>query len=211
MLTQENRRRGRPPAAAADETRQRIIQAARLVFSERGYDGASFQAVAARVGLTRPAINHYFPTKRALYRETMDDTNEIVIGAGIKQAEGQTGLVARLTAFISAAVKADSENPAVSAFIISGIVESRRNPQWKDTENGSIKIAREFLMRVINDAIECGEVVADIDASVLTETLLAIVAGVGLYAGYTKNPGGMLAIVEVLRPLLESALWRPAD
>jgi len=42
---------GRPPAAKADETRQRIVQAARLVFSERGYDGATFQAIAARADL----------------------------------------------------------------------------------------------------------------------------------------------------------------
>lgn len=80
-----NRRPGRPPAAKADETRQRIIQAARLVFSERGYDGATFQAIAARADLTRPAINHYFSSKRALYQEVMDETNEFVIGVGIKR------------------------------------------------------------------------------------------------------------------------------
>ena len=48
MSPTASRRPGRPPAAKADETRQRIMQAARLVFSERGYDGATFQAIAAR-------------------------------------------------------------------------------------------------------------------------------------------------------------------
>ncbi|WP_156747152.1 TetR/AcrR family transcriptional regulator, partial [Mycobacterium sp. E2462] len=72
MPQRGNRRPGRPPAAKADETRQRIIHAARLVFSERGYDGATFQAIAARADLTRPAITPCFSSKRTLYREVLD-------------------------------------------------------------------------------------------------------------------------------------------
>src|ERR1700749_2528258 len=107
---------GRPPAAKAAETRKRILRAAREVFSERGYDGATFQAIAVRADLTRPAINHYFSSKRALYREVVDQTNELVVVAGIQRAQCETTLVGRLTAFISAAVRANSENPSASAF-----------------------------------------------------------------------------------------------
>jgi TetR/AcrR family transcriptional regulator, repressor for uid operon len=209
MVLRGNRRPGRPPAAKADETRQRIIQAARLVFSERGYDGATFQAIAARADLTRPAINHYFSSKRALYREVMDQTNEFVIGVGMKQAQAETTLVAQLTAFISAAVKANSENPAGSAFIIGGVLESQRHPEWSGTENESVRIAREFLTQAVNDAIERGEVVAGVDASALVETLLVVTSGVGLYAGYIKSYKDMLAVVGMLRQVLEGALWHP--
>jgi len=209
MLPRGNRRPGRPPAAKADETRQRIIQAARLVFSERGYDGATFQAIAARADLTRPAINHYFSSKRALYREVMRDTNEFVIGTGIKQAEGESSLVGRLTAFISAAVKANSENPAGSAFLISGVLESQRHPELTGTDNDSVRISRDFLLRFVNDAIEHGEIAADVDASALVETLLVVICGVGLYAGYVESYQQMLAMTGMLRQLLEGALWRP--
>ncbi|OBJ21051.1 TetR family transcriptional regulator [Mycobacterium colombiense] len=209
MLPRGNRRPGRPPAAKADETRQRIIQAARLVFSERGYDGATFQAIAARADLTRPAINHYFSSKRALYREVLNDTNEFVIGAGIKQAEHETTLVAQLTAFISEATRANSKNPAGSAFLISGVLESQRHPDLTGTDNDSIRISREFLLRVINDAIGRGEIVTDVDATVLAEALLVLVCGVGLYAGYVESPETLLALVGVMRQLLEGALRKP--
>ncbi|OBJ18533.1 TetR/AcrR family transcriptional regulator [Mycobacterium colombiense] len=209
MLPRGNRRPGRPPAAKADETRQRIIQAARLVFSERGYDGATFQAIAARADLTRPAINHYFSSKRALYREVLNDTNEFVIGAGIKQAERETTLVAQLTAFISEATRANSKNPAGSAFLISGVLESQRHPDLTGTDNDSIRISREFLLRVINDAIGRGEIVTDVDATVLAEALLVLVCGVGLYAGYVESPETLLALVGVMRQLLEGALRKP--
>ena len=62
------------------------MQAAREVFSERGYDGATFQAIAVRADLTRPAINHYFSSKRLLYPDVVDHTNELVVAAGIQRA-----------------------------------------------------------------------------------------------------------------------------
>lgn len=209
MSPPASRRPGRPPAAKADDTRQRIVQAARLVFSERGYDGATFQAIAARADLTRPAINHYFSSKRILYREVLEQTNDLVIGAGIRQAAHETTLTARLTAFISAAVRANSENPAGSAFLISGVLESQRHPDLSGAENDSINKSREFLMGVVNDAVEHHELVADIDGAAVVETLLIVLCGVGFYAGYVRSYEEMLAVTDVLRQLLEGALWRP--
>ncbi|OBB68633.1 MULTISPECIES: TetR/AcrR family transcriptional regulator [unclassified Mycobacterium] len=209
MSSGVGRRPGRPPAAKADETRQRIMRAARLVFSERGYDGATFQAIAARADLTRPAINHYFSSKRVLYREVLEQTNEAIIGTGIKVASRETTMAAQLTAFITSAVQANSENPAGSALIISGVLESQRHPEWNKTENESVRAVREFLDRVVKDAIERGEVAADVDASALIESLVVIMCGVGLYAGWVESPQQMLAVTGMLRQLMEGALWRP--
>jgi TetR/AcrR family transcriptional repressor of uid operon len=209
MASTASRRPGRPPAAKADETRKRILQAARLVFSERGYDGATFQAIALRADLTRPAINHYFSSKRALYREVVNQTNELVVVTGVQSAERETTLAGRLTAFISAAVRANSENPSTSAFLVTTVLESQRHPELSTTENDAVRISREFLMRVVNDAIEHGELAADIDASAVVETLLVVLCGVGFYAGYVRSNQEMLAVTDVLRQLLEGALWRP--
>ena len=209
MAPTASRRPGRPPAAKADETRKRILHAARLVFSERGYDGATFQAIAVRADLTRPAINHYFSSKRVLYREVVNQTNELVVVAAIRRAELETTLMGRLTALISAAVRANSENPSASAFLVTTVLESQRHPELSTTENDAVRISREFLMRVVNDAIEHREVAADTDASVLVETLLVVLCGVGFYAGYVRSYQEMLAVTDVLRQLLEGALWRP--
>lgn len=185
------------------------MQAARLVFSERGYEGATFQAIAARAGLTRPAINHYFSSKRALYREVLDEANKSVIGTGIREAEREGTLAAQLTAFIAEAVRANSDNPAGSAFLISGVLESQRHPELVGTENDSIRMVRDFLLRIINDAIERGEIVADFEAPELVEAMLVLICGVGLYAGYIQSPEDLLAITGVMGKLLEGALRRP--
>jgi len=208
MPPSASRRPGRPPAGKADDTRKRILHAARQVFSERGYEGATFQAIAVRADLTRPAINHYFSSKRVLYREVVNQTNKLVVMASIERAERETTLMGRLTAFISAAVLANSENPSASAFLVTNVLESQRHPELSATENDAVRISREFLMRVVNDAIGRGEIAADIDASALVETLLVVLCGVGFYAGYVQSYEEMLAVSDVLRQLLEGALWR---
>jgi TetR/AcrR family transcriptional regulator, repressor for uid operon len=204
------RRPGRPPAAKADETRKRILRAARLVFSERGYDGATFQAIAVRADLTRPAINHYFPSKRMLYREVVDETNEMVVAAGIKRAGGETTLMGRLGSFISAAMDANSDNPSASAFLVTNVLESQRHPELNSSESDSVRTSREFLTWAVNDAIERGELAADIDVAALTETLLVVLCGVGFYSGYLRSRE-MADLTGMLRQLLAGALFRPND
>src|SRR6202046_436565 len=119
---------GRPPAAKAAETRQRILRAACEVFSERGYGAATFQAIAIRADLTRPAINHYFSNKRALYREVAKETNDLVVAASIQRAQRETTLIGRISAFIDAATQADIENRTTAAFLITVALESQRHP-----------------------------------------------------------------------------------
>lgn len=46
--------------------KHRILDAARSLFSEQGYHAASMAAVAARAGLGKAALYHYFKSKQAL-------------------------------------------------------------------------------------------------------------------------------------------------
>lgn len=209
MSTSGTRKPGRPPAAKADDTRKRIVGAARQIFSERGYDGATFQAIAVRADLTRPAINHYFASKQGLYREVADQTNEVVLNLSIAQAERETTLVGRLAAFITFALRANFENTAGSAFLITTIFESQRHPELNNTENEAVRICREFLERAVKDAIDGGELAFDADVNSLVETLLVVLCGVAFYAGYVRSPKEMDGITDTLRQLLAGTLLVP--
>jgi TetR/AcrR family transcriptional repressor of uid operon len=208
MASTASRRPGRPPAAKADETRKRIVKAAREVFSERGYDGATFQAIAERADLTRPAINHYFSSKRVLYREVVDQTNEIVVAAGIERAGNETTMMGRLSTFIAVSMQAENENPSTAAFLVTSVMESQRHPELTRPGSDPVRISREFLTWTVNDAIERGEISADTDVASLTETLLVVLCGVGLYAGYIRSYREMDPITGTLQQLLGGQLWR---
>ncbi|MGD8278076.1 MAG: TetR/AcrR family transcriptional regulator [Gemmatimonadota bacterium] len=51
------------------DTRQRILDAARDMFVERGYEATTMRAIAARVEYTPTAIYHHFRNKEALITE----------------------------------------------------------------------------------------------------------------------------------------------
>ncbi len=56
------------PADADLTARQaEIVDAAAAVFAERGYAGGSMREIAARVGVSEPALYRHFPGKQALF------------------------------------------------------------------------------------------------------------------------------------------------
>lgn len=52
-------------------TRAALLRAASSAFAERGYDGASIDAIAASVGLSKGAVYAHFPSKLELYLEVV--------------------------------------------------------------------------------------------------------------------------------------------
>ncbi|MCU1645244.1 MAG: hypothetical protein JWN03_5519 [Nocardia sp.] len=56
-------------AEQARQTRQRIIDTARSMFSERGYEATTLQQIADEMGLTKAAVYYYFRTKAEIFRE----------------------------------------------------------------------------------------------------------------------------------------------
>jgi AcrR family transcriptional regulator len=198
---------GRPPAAKAAETRERIVQAAREVFSELGYDAATFQAIAIRADLTRPAINHYFASKRVLWQEVVEQTNTTIVSAGMERAQGQSGLLGRLSSFFAAAMQADSEDRSAAAFLVTSVLEAQRHPELRRDEHDPLKNSRAFVSWAVNDAIERGELTTDTDVNYLVEMLVAVMWGMGFYAGFVGNNDELASVVHKFELLMANKLW----
>ena len=62
---QPSRRRGRRPGGT--DTKAALLDAAREVFSEAGYDGATVRAIATRAGVDAAMVNHWFGSKEGLF------------------------------------------------------------------------------------------------------------------------------------------------
>ena len=68
-----------PTATAAEaggerkglRTRRRILDAARGVFAEVGYERATIRGIAAAAGVDKSSVIQYFGTKQALFREAV--------------------------------------------------------------------------------------------------------------------------------------------
>ncbi|MDG1457933.1 MAG: helix-turn-helix domain containing protein [Pseudoprimorskyibacter sp.] len=59
--------RGRPPRSDRPDTRNRILDAALEVFSERGFEDATVRQIAAKVGVSDPAFYAHFKSKKEIF------------------------------------------------------------------------------------------------------------------------------------------------
>ena len=56
----------------AEETRNRILEAAVESFAQHGYDGTGVAEICRRASVTKGGFYHHFPSKQALFLELMD-------------------------------------------------------------------------------------------------------------------------------------------
>ena len=59
------------PAGHREQARQRIVESARRLFNQNGFEGVSVDAIMAGAGLTRGGFYSYFQSKSDLYAEAM--------------------------------------------------------------------------------------------------------------------------------------------
>lgn len=56
-----------------------VVGAARALFAGHGFDATSIDDIAARAGVTKGAVYHYFDTKEALFRRVFEQVEEELV------------------------------------------------------------------------------------------------------------------------------------
>lgn len=92
-----------------EETRVKLIQAARKAFATKGYAAASMDELTADVGLTRGALYHNFGDKKGLLRAVIDQLDaEMLTRMRVAQDQAETlwlGFLAENIAYIEMALE----------------------------------------------------------------------------------------------------------
>jgi hypothetical protein len=109
---------------------------------------------------------------------------------------------------MAATVEADAQNRSAAAFMITAMLESKRHPELSGVETDSLGAARNFLTGALDNAIQRGELTSDADIASLTEMLVAVLCGVGFYAGFVGNRQELDAITALLGQLMAGRLWQ---
>lgn len=69
-----------PVQARSTERLTRILEAASQVFEDRGFEGATTEAIAARAGISIGSLYQYFPGKAAVFRALADQFLTLIRG-----------------------------------------------------------------------------------------------------------------------------------
>lgn len=66
-MARARRKPGRRSESVASETRQRLVETARALFAERGFEAVSLRTIAERSGLSHGLLRHHFGSKEELW------------------------------------------------------------------------------------------------------------------------------------------------
>src|ERR671932_2743530 len=75
----------------AEERRVEILEAARVEFADRGFDGASPDTIARRAGISQPYLFRLFGTKKELFIASVERCFAETVEMFQASAEGQRG------------------------------------------------------------------------------------------------------------------------
>ncbi|MDO3634250.1 TetR/AcrR family transcriptional regulator [Mycolicibacterium arseniciresistens] len=198
------RLRGRPRASENTDTRAGILRSARDVFRELGYEGTTNMKIATHAGLTRPAINYHFTSKRELFR-TVVEANLAILAQAIGAAADQVTLRDRLRTLMLAA-DTDPEVRAATGFLTVAELDCQRHPELRADGWDVASALRDFLRTSVAAARETGELHAGVDLPSVVDALHAVLSGMAFRGGAVAD-GRRRAQTEALMALVSGDLF----
>jgi AcrR family transcriptional regulator len=157
-VTRTAGRSGRPPNELAGEVEERILDAARKVFLNRGFEGASIEEIAGVARAGKPTIYARFRDKKALFTAAV--TRYIIAKQGQLENYSPSGATIgeRLTS-IGVTILQEALTPEWIGLLRLAIAEAGRFP---DLGSVVIRVTRErgteTMIRLLGEAAESGEV-----------------------------------------------------
>jgi len=101
------------------EKQQAILHSAQALFTELGYDGASFEKISSNAGVAFGLIRHYYKNKNNLYvlalADSMHALHEYIVGKTADAASGLDALLDGVRAYIELASSDDKRGKLVTS------------------------------------------------------------------------------------------------
>jgi AcrR family transcriptional regulator len=113
------KRPGRPPGSGvADQTRERILDAAADVFADKGYYGAAVDDIVRASDTSKGSFYFHFPNKRGIFTALLDHLTGRLFARVEAAVAGEPDPVRRLDAALMAAVSAFSQRKRLARLLL---------------------------------------------------------------------------------------------
>ncbi|MFI6085303.1 TetR family transcriptional regulator [Streptomyces sp. NPDC051217] len=145
MTNTAPRRRGRPARSDTDTgpgARERILEAARTEFAERGFDKTSVRGIAKAAQVDPALVHHYFGTKEEVFGAAIEVSFEPAMVLPALLSGGKDGIGERLARYFIGVW----ENPASRAPLLA-IIRSAV------TNEAAAALLRKFVLRRLLERI----------------------------------------------------------
>lgn len=166
------RRRATQKDRKREETRGKLIAAAKRLFSEFGYDDVPVTEIAQEAGVTHSMINVYFGGKPGLLYEIVKANNAPQYEASLQIVHRGSPAPERLSDMLLLWTKADLSEPRLLAIMQS---YSWVWPPEKETENAADRRRfKSLIADLVQEASSSGDVGDEISSETAAAAIFAI-------------------------------------
>jgi TetR/AcrR family transcriptional regulator len=107
------------PKHTEQNTEQKIKEAAKKVFLERGFDGAKLRHIAEEAGITMAMVNYYFRGKEQLFQSIFLETMGSFLGRVVSILNEEVPLEIKVWKVVDNYTDFLKANPHVPVFVLS--------------------------------------------------------------------------------------------
>lgn len=188
-------------ARMMEETRAKLIRAARAAFAEHGYAAASMDELTAAAGLTRGALYHNFGGKEGLLRAVIEQLDaEMVAKARVARDRAETPWLAFLeegVAYIELALEPDIQR----IMLLDGPAVLGDPSRWPG-QNACLRATTETIGTLI-----AAGTVRPVDAEAAARLVNGAALNAALWVAASDDPPAVLAkAIEAFRCLVSGLL-----
>ena len=192
---------------ANHDTRQEILDAAAIEFSENGYEGASLRGIAQRVGIKPPSLYNHFKSKNAILSEFLENAGTQLLEycqTGVDSAAPNPS--AQLEAYVESYVRFEIEKmelmPLMNRMVVrASSLTKALNKRQRDK---MINLQRR-LVEILRNILAQGKETGDMDFENLTVTTFAIL-GIIEHVAFWYQRDGKLSASDITDHLARLAL-----
>jgi AcrR family transcriptional regulator len=192
----ENAVAGKRRAEMMEETRAKLIQAARKAFAAKGYAGSSMDDLTAEAGLTRGALYHNFGDKKGLLQAVIDQMDaEILVRMRAAHAAAATpweGFMAEAIAYIEMSLEPEIQR----IMLLDGPAVLGDPSQWEN-QNACLRTTAQTIQALIDDGT-----VKPVNAEAAARLVNGAALNAALWIAAADDPETVLAnVVDAFRQL----------
>ncbi len=152
------------------ETEALILDAARKVFLEKGFDGSTMQQIANVSGINKALLHYYFRSKDRLFEAVFMEAFSKMIPNLFKIFTADIPFIEKIRALVNAYISALQAYPQIPQFILH---ELHRNPGRIIELMHSTGLEPEMVMNIIRMELKRGNLV-EIEPQQFMVNLLAL-------------------------------------
>ena len=154
-------------------TRERIIQAARRSFAEKGHDGVSMSEIAKSAGVKKALIYYYFPSKEDLFYEVWQYSIDELENNIFAEVDGEGRYVSKIKKLLRAYIKFITSSNDIRKIMVQekGNLSRQDQDTWKRVKDRYMALSSR-ISSVIQGAKVAEEVQDNVDPDGAAELII---------------------------------------